>query len=110
MRATITALAAALVAGGLLAASPAGAQQESSAQQQGPDKAGTESLGSPAVPAAAQGGVQGNCPAGQVASVNGQCAPGQPGAEGGTHSTQMPASPHQQGLLKGQQGAEEAPK
>jgi hypothetical protein len=111
MRATILPAAALLLAVGAGAAPPVSAQQAGTdRQQQGPDEAGAPTLGSPAVPTATQGGVQGNCPAGQVASANSQCAPGQPEAAGGTGSGQMPASPHQQELLKGQQGSESAPK
>ena len=60
MRVT-TLLTAALLAASAWAAAPAGAQQQqqSDRQQEGPDKAGAPSLGSPAVPTAAQGGVQG---------------------------------------------------
>ena len=108
MRVT-TLLTAALLAASAWAAPPAGAQQQqqqSDRQQEGPDKAGAPTLGSPAVPTAAQGGVQGDCPAGQVVSASGACAPGQPEAAGGTGSGQMPASPHQQELLQGQQGNE----
>jgi hypothetical protein len=53
---------------------------------------------------AAKGGMQGDCPEGQVMSAGSGCAPGQPnpagtltGAEGGSD---MPASPHQQQVLK----------
>lgn len=112
---TTTLLMAALLAAGTWAATPASAQQNTDRQQQGPDKAGTPTLGSPAVPTAAQGGVQGHCPAGQVVSANGQCAPGQSDATGTTMGgasggADMPASPHQQQLLKGQQGNETQPK
>src|SRR5687768_5183210 len=111
MRATIPLTAALLLAVSTWAAPPVSAQEEGTdRQQQGPDKAGAPTLGSPAVPTATQGGVQGDCPDGQVVSANGQCAPGQPAAAGGTASGQMPASPHQQELLKGQQGSESTPK
>jgi hypothetical protein len=72
-------------------------------------------MGSPAAGAAAQGGEQGDCPAGQVRSAGGGCAPGQPAAAGTTSAggaaggADMPASPHQQELLKGQQGHEKPP-
>ena len=53
---------------------------------------------------AAKGGMQGDCPEGQVMSTGDGCAPGQPnptgtltGAEG---ASDMPASPHQQQVLK----------
>jgi hypothetical protein len=104
---TTTLLTAAFLAAATLAASPAHAQQQpADPQQEGPDKAGAPTLGSPAGAAATQGGVQGDCPAGQVQSASGGCAPGQPGATGGTTSTEMPASPHQQETIKGQQGGE----
>jgi len=108
----IIVLTAAFLTAATWAASPADAQQQGTdRQQEGPDKAGAPTLGSPAGAAATQGGVQGDCPAGQVMSANGGCAPGQPGAAGaGTSSAEMPASPHQQELLKGQQGSESTPK
>jgi hypothetical protein len=102
-------LAAALLAAGTWAASPAAAQQAPPAQQ------GAPSMGSPAAGTAAQGGEQGDCPAGQVRSAGGGCAPGQPdvsgttAAGGATGGADMPASPHQQELLKGQQGQEAQP-
>ena len=71
------------------------------AQQASPDQGVSGAVGAGV---AAEGGVQGECPAGQVTSAGGGCAPGQPnptgtltGAEGGTD---MPASPHQQQVLK----------
>jgi hypothetical protein len=72
-------------------------------------------MGSPAAGTAAQGGEQGDCPAGQVRSAGGGCAPGQPDPSGTTTTggaaggADMPASPHQQELLKGQQGSEAQP-
>jgi hypothetical protein len=65
----------------------------------------TGTTASPGAAAAANGGVTGDCPAGQVKSANGQCAPGQPNATGTTSggaagATDMPASPHQQEVLK----------
>jgi hypothetical protein len=102
-------LAAALLAAGAWAASPATAQQAPPAQK------GTPSMGSPAAGTAAQGGEQGDCPTGQVRSAGGGCAPGQPDAVGTTAAggaaggADMPASPHQQELLKGQQGNEAQP-
>jgi hypothetical protein len=101
-----------LLLGALLAASawtaaPAGAQQGGTPQV-------SPSLGSQGAGAAAAGGVQGDCPAGQVRSASGQCAPGQPDPTGATTGpaggADMPASPHQQELLKGQQGSESTPK
>jgi hypothetical protein len=100
MKATI--LAAALLAGGVWAAAPAGAQQAGTQEALTP-KGGTEqgmTGQGAAAGAAAQGGVQGDCPEGQVRSAGGACAPGQPAA------TDVPASPHQQELLRGQQGNE----
>jgi hypothetical protein len=105
MAALLVALAAPLA--------PAGAQQEgqmpASPHQQEVLPGQQGSGGSPSVPAATQGGMQGDCPAGQVMSAAGGCEPGQPGAAGGTASEQMPASPHQQELLRGQQGSEGSP-
>ena len=72
-------------------------------------------MGSPAAGTAAQGGEQGDCPAGQVRNPNGECLPGQPDVSGTTAAggaaggADMPASPHQQELLKGQQGNEAQP-
>ncbi len=103
-------LAAALLAAGAWAASPAAAQQQAPLQQQG-----TPGLGSPGAGTAAQGGEQGDCPAGQVRNPNGECLPGQPDVSGTTAAggaaggADMPASPHQQELLKGQQGNEAQP-
>ena len=102
-------LAAALLAVGAWAASPATAQQAPLQQQ------GAPGLGSPAAGTAAQGGEQGDCPAGQVRNPNGACLPGQPDVSGTTTTAaaaggaDMPASPHQQELLKGQQGNEAQP-
>jgi hypothetical protein len=102
-------LAAALLAVGAWAVSPAAAQQAPLQQQ------GAPSMGSPAAGTAAQGGEQGDCPAGQVRSAGGGCAPGQPDAAGtsttgsAAGAADMPASPHQQELLKGQQGNEAQP-
>ena len=97
-------LMAALLAADAWVGSPVGAQQQGAAPQ----------VSLPAVGAAAAGGVQGDCPAGQVRSASGQCAPGQPDPTGTTTgaagTTDMPASPHQQELLKGQQGSESTPK
>jgi hypothetical protein len=127
-------LMAALLAAGAWAASPADAQQGSTdqgksgaeggadmpasshqqqllkpmkdkaaagAQQGSPDQGVSGAAGAGV---AAEGGVQGECPAGQVTSVGGGCAPGESnptgtttGAEGGAD---MPTSPHQQQLLK----------
>jgi hypothetical protein len=102
-------LATVLLAVGAWAAAPAAAQQAPPAQQ------GAPSMGSPAAGTAAQGGEQGDCPAGQVRNPNGACLPGQPDAAGTTAAggaaggADMPASPHQQELLKGQQGNEAQP-
>jgi hypothetical protein len=103
-------LAAALLAAGVWVVSPAAAQQQAPPAQQA-----APSMGSPAAGTAAQGGEQGDCPAGQVRSAGGGCAPGQPDAAGttaagsATGGADMPASPHQQELLKGQQGNEVQP-
>lgn len=103
-------LTAVLLAGGLWAVSPAAAQQQAPPAQQG-----APAMGSPAAGTAAQGGEQGDCPAGQVRNPNGECLPGQPDATGTTTtggaagSADMPASPHQQELLKDQQGHEAQP-
>jgi hypothetical protein len=82
--------------------------------QQGGTPPVSPSLGSQGAGEAAAGGVQGDCPTGQVRSANGQCAPGQPNPTGTTTGAaggaDMPASPHQQELLKGQQGSESPPK
>jgi hypothetical protein len=102
-------LTAALLAVGVWVASPAAAQQAPLQEQ------GAPSMGSPAAGTAAQGGEQGDCPAGQVRNPNGACLPGQPDATGTTAAggaaggADMPASPHQQELLKGQQGSEAQP-
>ena len=102
-------LTAALLAVGVWVASPAAAQQAPLQEQ------GAPSMGSPAAGTAAQGGEQGDCPAGQVRNPNGECLPGQPDATGTTTTggaaggADMPASPHQQELLKGQQGNEAQP-
>jgi hypothetical protein len=98
-----TVLMAALLAGGILAASPAGAQSagtQEALKPRGGTEQGATGQGAAGAGAAVQGGIQGDCPEGQVRSANGACAPGQPGAAA------MPASPHQQELLRGQQGNE----
>ena len=99
-------LPAALLAAGIWAASPAAAQQGDTPQQ-------APTMGSPAAGTAAQGGEQGNCPAGQVRNPNGDCVPGQSNVTGTVTGSgggaDMPASPHQQELLKGQQGSEPQP-
>ena len=93
-------LLAALLAAGALSATPVAADQATTTQ--GGTAQSMTGQGA-AAGTAAQGGVQGDCPAGQVMSAGGACAPGQPaGAD-------MPATAHQQELLKGQQGTEGAP-
>jgi hypothetical protein len=93
-------LLAAVLAAGALSAAPVGAEQATTTQ--GGTAQSMTGQGA-AAGTAAQGGVQGDCPAGQVMSAGGACAPGQPaGAE-------MPATAHQQELLKGQQGTESTP-
>ena len=79
-----------------------GKDQPAAAGQQGSPEQGVSGAAGAGV--AAEGGVQGDCPAGQVTSPGGGCALAQPnptgtitGAEGGAD---MPASPHQQQLLK----------
>ena len=87
-------LVAAVLAAGTLSVGPVGAEQTTT-------QGGTaQSLTGQGAAAATQGGVQGNCPAGQVQSAGGDCAPGMP------TNTDMPGTQHQQELLKGQQGTE----
>ncbi|HEX6015931.1 MAG TPA: hypothetical protein VFY87_29850, partial [Geminicoccaceae bacterium] len=94
-------LLAAALAAGTLSASLVGAEEATTTTQGGTAQSMTGQ--GAAAGTAAQGGVQGDCPAGQVMSAGGACAPGQPaGAD-------MPATAHQQELLKGQQGTESAP-
>jgi hypothetical protein len=93
-------LLAAVLAAGALSAAPVGAEQAKTTE--GGTAQSMTGQGA-AAGTAAQGGMQGDCPAGQVMSAGGACAPGQPaGAE-------MPATPHQQEVLPGQQGTESAP-
>jgi hypothetical protein len=93
-------LLAALLAAGALSATPVAADQATTTQ--GGAAQSMTGQGA-AAGTAAQGGMQGDCPAGQVMSAGGTCAPGQPaGAD-------MPATAHQQELLKGQQGTESTP-
>jgi hypothetical protein len=79
-----------------------GKDQPAAGGQQGSPAQGVS--GAVGAGVAAEGGVQGDCPPGQVTSPGGGCALAQPnptgtitGAEGGAD---MPASPHQQQLLK----------
>ena len=93
-------LLAAVFAAGTLSAASVGASDKPP-DIQGGTVQGMTGQGA-AAGTAVQGGVQGDCPAGQVMSASGACAPGQPaGAD-------MPATAHQQELLKGQQGTESA--
>jgi hypothetical protein len=57
-------------------------------------------------PVAPAAGPSGDCPAGQVLQAGGGCAPGQPGSAA---DEQMPTSPHQEEVLRGQQGSESPP-
>jgi hypothetical protein len=90
-------LLAAVLAAGALSAAPVAAEQATTIQ--GGTVQGMTGQGA-AAGTAAEGGMQGDCPAGQVMSAGGACAPGQPA------DADMPATAHQQELLKGQQGTE----
>jgi hypothetical protein len=94
---------AALLAAGALVGSPVAAEEATTAAggtTAGGTAQGVAGQGAAAAGAATQGGVQGDCPEGQVQSAGGDCAPGMP------TNTDMPGTQHQQELLKGQQGVE----